>query len=78
MADLLIRNIDPSIKRALAIRAAEHGRSQQAEALAILNNALQDQENSWADFLMRTADEVGGMEFEVPQRHAPRFTAVEF
>ena len=39
MADLLIRHVDEETKRRLAVRAAENGRSMQAELLHIITNA---------------------------------------
>ena len=77
MANLLIRNCDEETKRALAVRAAQHGRSQQAEALAILRSTLLEEPKSWVTLIRKNAAEVDGMEFELPKRHAPRFTAVE-
>ena len=78
MPDLLIRNIDEDTKKFLAIRAAEHGCSQQAEALAILKEALQPQQKSWVSLIRDNALAVDGMEFELSPRHAPRFTGIEF
>jgi plasmid stability protein len=40
MAQLIVRNLDESIVRALKIRAAEHGRSAEAEHREILRQAL--------------------------------------
>ena len=40
MPDLLIRKVDEETKRKLAIRAAENGRSVQAEALDIITRAV--------------------------------------
>lgn len=77
MPDLLIRNCDAETKRALAVRAAQNGRSQQAEALSILREALSPAANSWTELILRNAESVDGMEFELPRRHAPRMTAVE-
>lgn len=75
MSDLLIRNIDEETKRALAVRAAEHGRSQQSEALSIIRESLCDDSGSWVTLMRENALSVGGMDFEIPKRHAPRFTA---
>lgn len=77
MTDLLIRGCDAETKRALAVQAARNGRSQQAEALAILREALLSEPRSWVDMVLENSRSVGGMEFELPRRHAPRFTAVE-
>lgn len=78
MSDLLIRNCDEETKRALCIRAAQNGRSQQAEALSILRAALLEEPKSWVELIRENAQSVGGMEFELPMRHSPRLTAVEF
>jgi antitoxin FitA len=42
MASLTIRNLDPAIKEGLRVRAAQHGRSMEAEARVILQSALQN------------------------------------
>ena len=41
MAQLLVRNLDPSVKEALRRRAASHGRSMEEEARWILAQAIQ-------------------------------------
>ncbi len=40
MSSLTIRNLDPSIKALLRVRAAEHGHSMEAEARRILQTTL--------------------------------------
>jgi plasmid stability protein len=40
MATLTVRNLDEDLKARLRIRAAEHGRSMEAEARAILRSSL--------------------------------------
>ncbi|MCB0973732.1 MAG: Arc family DNA-binding protein [Actinobacteria bacterium] len=40
MATLTIRNVDDGLRDKLRVRAAEHGRSMEAEVRAILNAAL--------------------------------------
>jgi plasmid stability protein len=42
VATLTVRNLDETLIRALRIRAAEHGRSAEAEHRAILHQALTD------------------------------------
>ena len=42
MATLTIRNLDPTIKERLRVRAAEHGRSMEAELRAIVSEAVGD------------------------------------
>jgi plasmid stability protein len=40
MSSITIRNLDPSIKERLGVRAAEHGHSMEAEARRILQTAI--------------------------------------
>lgn len=42
MASLSIRNLDETTKKRLRVRAAENGRSMEAEARAILSSRLED------------------------------------
>ena len=77
MADLLIRNVDDETKRLLAQRAAANGRSVQGELLKIVRDAVNPEPCSWTAMLRQSAERVDGMEFEPPQRHHPRFTAIE-
>lgn len=72
MSDLLIRNCDEETKRELCIRAAQNGRSQQAEALSILRAVLLEGQKSWVELIRENAQSIGGMEFEPPARHSPR------
>lgn len=44
MATLLIRDLKDSVKESIRIRAAQHGRSMAAEARAILEAGMQEQE----------------------------------
>lgn len=76
MSSLLIRDIDDTIKRQLAVQAAQNGRSQQAEALAILESALAPKRESWFDSLRKAAEEVGGIDLPVVERHTPRITGI--
>jgi plasmid stability protein len=46
MASLLLRDVNEQLKRVLRIRAAQHGRSMSAEAMAILHAALNDAKDS--------------------------------
>lgn len=72
MADLLVRNIPEETKRQLALRATENGRSQSAEAVAILEASLQPEQKSWIRRLYEVSQEVGGVEFELPARQPAR------
>ena len=44
MATLTVRNVPDEVHRALRVRAAEHGRSAEAEVRAILAESLKPQE----------------------------------
>lgn len=73
MMDLLVRDIPEELKRKLAIRAVENGRSQSAEVLSILQETLQPEEKkSWFEILRGAAEECGGFELELPERHPAR------
>ncbi|MBC5585401.1 plasmid stabilization protein [Eggerthella guodeyinii] len=72
MPDLLIRNLDHRAKDALVARAAKNGRSQQAEARAILESALQPEPRDWVSMLRRAAASADGLEIEAPERHPAR------
>ncbi len=72
MADLLVRDIPDETKRALAVRAAKNGRSQSSEALSILQKELQQEQKKSVVELLRSAADVGGFDFELPERHPAR------
>lgn len=74
MPSLLIRDMKEDTKRELAVRAAQHGRSQQAEVLAILESALHPNESTWFEALHQSAQAVGGIDLPTTKRHAPRIT----
>jgi len=44
MSSITIRNLDPAVKERLRIRAAQHGRSMEAEARSILQSTLKEPE----------------------------------
>jgi antitoxin FitA len=44
MAQLLVRNLDDKLVRALQVRAVQHGRSAEAEHREILKQALEESE----------------------------------
>lgn len=76
MASLNVRQIDPELKRRLRLRAALHGRSMEAEARAILKEALaQEQQQTGADLVAavrRRFEPLGGVELELPPREPGR------
>jgi len=78
MTTMTIRNLDDDLKRRLRIRAAEHGRSMEAEMREILRTALAEPSKSGSDFAERVhrrfaaADGVDLPEVERgPARHVP-------
>ena len=71
-ASLNIRQLDPALKEQLRIRAAHHGRSMEAEARAILKQALmQGRPTTGADLVAAIRGRfapLGGVELELPER----------
>jgi len=71
MATLTIRQLDEKTKARLRIQAAEHGRSMEEEARAILRSALTSQPNlkdNLADIVRRRFAPLGGVELKLPPR----------
>ena len=70
MATLTIRNVDPELQRRLRIRAAEHGRSMEAELRQILKDVVgtspeRDESGlSLAEAIRRRFAPYGGVELE--------------
>jgi len=75
MATLTIRNLDPSIKERLRVRAAEHGRSMEAELRVIVTDAVETPREpalNLADAIRRRFAPFGGVELEIPPRQPMR------
>ena len=73
MAALSIRNLDDSVKQRLQSRAARHGWSMEAEARAILTEAVSEPADS-AGLFTALADRfgaLGGVDLELPGRDEP-------
>jgi plasmid stability protein len=71
MASLNIRKLEPAVKEQLRVRAAHNGRSMEAEARAILKEALVAKSASGADLvaaIRRRFGPLGGVELELPSR----------
>jgi plasmid stability protein len=70
MAALTIRNLDDLVKRRLRSQAARHGRSMEAEARAILTEAVREPSDSAGLFtaLLDRFGALGGVELELPDR----------
>lgn len=67
MSSIIVRGLDESVKKQIAVQAKEHGRSMEAEVRAILTRAAQRPHIGIA--LMQAAREVGGIEgIPIPER----------
>jgi antitoxin FitA len=81
VAALNIRNLDETVKRRLQVRAARHGRSMEAEARAILAEAVREPAYSVRLFtaLLDRFGALGGVDLDLPHRdklsHAAEFSA---
>ena len=75
-ASLNIRQFDLVLKERLRVRAAHHGRSMEAEARAILKEALTDKRPATGADLVaairRRFAPLGGVELELPPRQPGR------
>jgi plasmid stability protein len=72
MSVVTIRDLDPRVKAGLQRRAAEHGRSMEAEARAILAAAVLPPGEGLFTALHRTFADLGGVELELPPRTSAR------
>ena len=77
MPNILIRGISEETKRRLEERAKANGRSQNAEAVAILDEALAPEKKNWAQMLIDVARKNGGYELERPTWAPARDVAFE-
>lgn len=81
MASITIRNLDEDTKRSLRIRAAEHGRSMEEEARAILRDAVGPgtRRGDLGLAIHRRFSVLGGVDLDLPPRgparEAPDFGA---
>ncbi len=64
MSALTVRNLPDEIHRALKLRAAEHGRSTEAEVRHILENAVRPQ-TGLGSALAAIGRQLGGVELDV-------------
>jgi plasmid stability protein len=75
MTTLTIRNIDSTIKERLRVRAAQNGRSMEAELRAILADAVEAPPAptlNLAEAIRRRFAPFGGVELELPPRDLAR------
>jgi antitoxin FitA len=76
MATIVIRNLDPAVKRRLQVRAAENGRSMEAEARAFLSEGLaekvtiqpSEREVDLGTAIHRRFAALGGVDLKLPSR----------
>jgi plasmid stability protein len=74
-----IRNLDERVKERLRVRAARHGRSMEAEARAILTDAVSEpgEVNGFLPAMFDRFRELGGIDLDPPAR-ASRPRAAQF
>jgi plasmid stability protein len=78
MATLTIRNVDPAVQKRLRVRAAQNGRSMEAELRQILEEAVATApgaEESGADLATAIRERFapfGGVELDIPTRESGR------
>jgi plasmid stability protein len=79
MATLTIRDLDEGLKAKLRVRAAEHGRSMEAEVRAILASVLTNPTPGpgMGSRIRQRFSDVGDLPIELPQR-TERARAAEF
>jgi plasmid stability protein len=69
MAVMTIRGLDDDVRDKLRIRAAQHGRSMEAEVRAILTEAVESPvERSLIDALQQMREALAGLELVTPPR----------
>lgn len=70
MASLMIRDLDDEVKARLRVRAAEHGRSMEAEARTILATALSGRHpaRGLGSFIRDEFADIGGVELDFEPR----------
>jgi plasmid stability protein len=73
VAALSIRNLDAEVQQRLKVRAAQHGRSMEAEARAILTEAVREPADAAGLFtaLPDRFGALGGVDLKLPERRDP-------
>ncbi|MDX2143586.1 MAG: Arc family DNA-binding protein [Rhodospirillaceae bacterium] len=80
MSSLTVRNLAPSVKAKLRVRAAQNGRSMEEEVRTILKTAVQKPAANDAvtpgkalyDSIRKRVARYGSVELELPKRELPR------
>ncbi len=72
MAAITVRQLPDEVRQRLRVRAAENGRSMEAEVREILVNAVAEEEPTvdltWVEALIALGEEYGGIHLEIPVR----------
>lgn len=79
MATLTVRKVDPDVQRRLRIRAAQNGRSMEAELRQIISDAVgvtpatgEQTGRDLAEAIRRRFAPYGGVELDIPPREVGR------
>jgi antitoxin FitA len=83
VATIVIRNLDPAVKRRLQVRAALNGRSMEAEARSLLDESLHETQGTVNEVDIGTAihrrfARFGGVDLKIPPRSFSHRRAPEF
>lgn len=72
MASVSIRDLDDQVRERLRVRAAQHGRSMEAEIRAILTEAVSESASTggFARALLARFGALGGVDLDLPARTA--------
>ncbi|MEC5218886.1 plasmid stability protein [Actimicrobium sp. GrIS 1.19] len=72
MATVIVRNLPDETHRALRVRAAQHGRSTEAEIRAILDNAVRPETRvKLGSLLADIGREAGGVDLDITRDRTP-------
>jgi plasmid stability protein len=72
MATVIVRNLPDETHRALRMRAAQHGRSTEAEIRAILENAVRPETRvKLGSLLADIGREAGGVDLDITRDRTP-------
>jgi len=84
VAALSVRDLDDGVKERLRVRAAQNGRSMEAEIRDILTDAVKEpeRERNWLTELHETFAALGGVDLDIPPRGPgrppPDFSSPDF
>jgi len=80
MAQLVVRNIEDTVKSRLRHRAARHGRSMEEEVRDILRDAVKEEETSVSGLGTAISSRFRklGLEFDIPELRGHKISPVSF